>query len=1453
MQWKPFGTGMNIRRMCARALPLVIALLGLAPAQTVTVSVPMTTPTQAIIHTVAVNSDNSAYSGNCTYRLSQGSSFGAEVNDVNTSLFASSNSDARAGSSVAGKDHYFAAGTRLAAQALDGRFYSRALQAATQHWIGVTCGAASEVGVVFSTKTIPLGNTYPEPPTFDSAAWGNVAMPRINWNDKSKQYIDPQTGVLLMRLSSPLDITGGTNPGTLFATPVSLVSGFTNVAYANQNVSGSNYATTSTAAAALFLPVAQISGQGAWPYSHAGTQLGAGDPNDLAIDVYCSGGGTLTAQWSIDSGQHVIMAPQTITCPGSFGHVIKPSAYPTRLFADWGTFTSGIAALKAWYPSTVNVSGTAVTWTGGDYFYYPRAPGTKLYIAGSSGACTNSLCTVASWNSPTSYTLVENPGTLSGVALQDYGAGLVITSVSGTVNFNATYDFIASQEVSHGSNGQQFICDTNSFAISTDNAGTSLGYTLNGYFCMLGNKYLDGQEGIVWIPAQTGSTGVQTSGESRLVTTFWNAARSARYQAQPSPFDATNPKVLYVNDASQNVWSGTLGSSPYLEWNPVPPSNTDQMTWSEIVTGIPAITAFTGPAAALATGLLTGSGVLGVANGYVAYEVPNPASTQPCIVWRYSLASSTVVEAFTSWSTYPVRWGACHSGLAPLGTGPYMEWTSNTIWSFNSSVPLGGPWQMDIDKVHLGSVNGMTAYTVTATSATTANPAVLSIANHGLDCAANSAWGSTVLIGPRVTIAGATGSWSGINGNQIVNCPDANHIVLPGVNSTSFGALTGTVTLTTSPPIPHLAISNVSTATPAVVTISAAASQLIDAEPIAFGNDTTGTQYFAKVTGYSATTFGVYADAALTTPVTFTSGAALNLQNGLVYPAETCPSTPPFALPANLDSGGAGLPLCMTFHVTRQPYSLYPATGEHTAYPCADNTGDTTRSCLQNIAAGDAFRDEGLNGYTETFTVLSATPDGSGYGMTILAKRWTPDQVSGGDDHKTSTTSSTHGAGWTAIMAPSASHNAADYFISAADSTHTWVIGDPNFTNAHLDYGAGVASGNVTVATSVGLLGTPDSIFNVTVANFLSTTLTYLSQHTALQFAGGLTSQLGAGSYIESYPVARQNVYSYPKGEQNWVGNWSSVNPNNGYGQSFGAGLYNGTVSSVAGMSHTYQISNGSSTYAPKITPTYAVAGHYLLHDISGPGSVISDASPDWSYCHVYIANECHTGSTVGQAFVRMSIAPQGSGTCSTNSVDIITPCFWGSYPNQGYALQDLANPPDQAGTYTRKLTLGLTAPGQHFSFANWVPAPGGWGFFSASFPGGNGNHYFAMLLPPFPGVGQGLDSLDRSTFVPYVVTAHATGAAQYARARFGYAENGAVSSFYCTSRQEGCSTDIPTGSPSDPYSFLSEAVTHQTCTSGCAIAIPAISGRVLYYVVDELDGSGNVVVTSPLRVVATP
>lgn len=82
------------------------------------------------------------------------------------------------------------------------------------------------------------------------------------------------------------------------------------------------------------------------------------------------------------------------------------------------------------------------------------------------------------------------------------------------------------------------------------------------------------------------------------------------------------------------------------------------------------------------------------------------------------------------------------------------------------------------------------AAVMSVSAASNASPVSLTSAGHGF---------STQFL-PLVTISGGTGNWAAINGTWTATITGANTLTIP-VDSTAFGALAGTIVLTTYAPL----------------------------------------------------------------------------------------------------------------------------------------------------------------------------------------------------------------------------------------------------------------------------------------------------------------------------------------------------------------------------------------------------------------------------------------------------------------------------------------------------------------------------------------------------------------------------------------------------------------------------------------------------------------------------
>jgi hypothetical protein len=294
------------------------------------------------------------------------------------------------------------------------------------------------------------------------------------------------------------------------------------------------------------------------------------------------------------------------------------------------------------------------------------------------------------------------------------------------------------------------------------------------------------------------------------------------------------------------------------------------------------------------------------------------------------------------------------------------------------------------------------------------------------------------------------------------------------------------------------------------------------------------------------------------------------------------------------------------------------------------------------------------------------------------------------------------------------------------------------------------------------------------------------------------------------------------------------------------------TLTPVPGTKNSYAIKDSVSAGPPdyKRLPLFAYAGHYLLQDVSNPATGNTKDLPDYSVCRAINSGECFADSNAGNLYVSV---PQAflDEHCRSNQFTLPDPCAFQLAPFTGQVVQFRT---DQAGTKVpsvRKLGYVHSMPGLQYQFSNCRATPeAGFALCVADWLDGVRSEWVALRLNPFPEA----DGVDRTTFIPVPVTFQASSDQTYVRVRFGYAENG-PSLLCCTPYQAECTTEIPRKSPQDPYSFINEKVTRQTCAAGstCTLTIPALSNRMLYYEVDHLDSRGAILSSDPMQVVAVP
>jgi hypothetical protein len=552
---------------------------------------------------------------------------------------------------------------------------------------------------------------------------------------------------------------------------------------------------------------------------------------------------------------------------------------------------------------------------------------------------------------------------------------------------------------------------------------------------------------------------------------------------------------------------------------------------------------------------------------------------------------------------------------------------------------------------------------------------------------------------------------------------------------------------------------------------------------------------------------------------------------------------------------------CVQVKVTTPPCSATPNSTyvfpdgktEKDEFPCSTpgfGVADANRSKLMDMRPGDWMWERRTGPGNEKFVALTISYNGSN-DIDIWLLRWGRHNyllplLDNGDDFVPVYEARPNG--WYLSMAPSFSTSSSSIAIDySAGRAATWMVDNGERSAVHGVIGPGSAPGLFIYASP----NSEDSYkgqFNVTVPQML------------------FQRFLPVGAAYPRFAGSRNGVFYGIT--QNYNNNsWSSgaanppfqldlrhVNPSYGSGPEFlGSGIGGPrTLTPVAGASKSYLIQDtvsvGPSDY--KRLPLFGFAGHYLLKDVSGPATGNSANLPDYSVCRALQAGECFAGSAAGDLYVTVPKA-YVDNYCRSNQFTLPDPCAFQLAPYAGQLIQFRTDKSDIIGMNARKMGYVHGMPGLQYQFSNCRSTPdAAFAFCVADWLDGVRSEWVAMRLTPMAKP----DSVNRTTFVPISLTYPGSPDASFIRARFGYLENGG-SLLWCTPYQSDCSTEIPAAAATDPYGFTSETLTRQSCPQGaeCKVTIPAISNRMLYYVVDRLDDTGRIVTTYPMEVIAVP
>lgn len=679
----------------------LLILLPLLASAAVTVKRVEPTNTQVVLEYVAPSASA------CTIEVSEAAGYSPVVHDVNATLFTGANSDARAGNVTDGTARIFVVGQRTSGTASDGKLYSRALQTATLHYYRVTCGGDTATGT-FRTTTPPLGNTAVELPPFNADGFGNYAWPTVDWNDQSKSYIDPMTGVLVKAAYQIPGRQSNSDWGTpleyAFTGYVDPNAAWTDAGNILNKSTGGPFATYAGAAQdPLFVSFAQRSSS--W-------NPGWGDiTDDIRLTLYGSGDNatasnrTMLACLSIDS-QTCVSAEIEVVLPQTTPAAVSgPATYPLLQFSGWtvGRFLrrNEISTQSGTVNTAVKVV-SLVTMGPAYYFDTNWAAGSKIYIAGSSGACTNSLCTIASVDSARQITLVETVGTLTGAAYRSaaWGIRLRKKTATGSVSLNSSHAVAWSKSQAMPLNGGGDFCSTLTTSVAYAADGTTPITPTPGRLCVMRGP-LAGETVLAVLLDETGEVRLLSDLNENSMLPYGSFSPSNALKLYYSKADDTggSPRLALYEIAYNaatgkfKAWPGTnyqysARPSDYLTWTNLTPYSSNLTINEQIAAAITSNTFYKSAMGSAAS-------FQGVLGNYAVYSMTmGGTQNSPCFVIRFNITTGLLAQIADTMGGFSStgRWGGCHS-ISASGADNWLGASVSLLNGFSSTSYMHGPFE----------------------------------------------------------------------------------------------------------------------------------------------------------------------------------------------------------------------------------------------------------------------------------------------------------------------------------------------------------------------------------------------------------------------------------------------------------------------------------------------------------------------------------------------------------------------------------------------------------------------------------------------------------------------------------------------------------------------------------------------------------------------------------------
>lgn len=563
-------------------------------------------------------------------------------------------------------------------------------------------------------------------------------------------------------------------------------------------------------------------------------------------------------------------------------------------------------------------------------------------------------------------------------------------------------------------------------------------------------------------------------------------------------------------------------------------------------------------------------------------------------------------------------------------------------------------------------------------------------------------------------------------------------------------------------------------------------------------------------------------------------------------------STPPLVGP-NPFAGTStffGQNNCVQIRIGGEPCTtnFTPAELASSSYTCPSAPG--TKTWLQNIAVGDIWVDvaagqdaehgvivqKTVNSTTDITIWLYRAAVGGGTvssgtavvpypGLSLLTPNSTVNTL-GADKFK-------HANGWLLNMDTPA--YGGQWWLGSATPSNGFVIESYLDAFSHPDPGAfitGSAFADCGIGTIVAAGYNCRQFTNL--PGDIATGKVLLTGYAPF-FNGSLTTKFMPDSLLETYASGQASQAT--NDFRRWLSDYHD--PTNGNGTDFEKvqGVWGSQTMTLAGsFQHIYDISVVGGTIDEKNAPLYFSDGRHLVQNISGPASAfpatqITEVKVGTG-CWARATNDCWVGSTAGHVYINPK-TPDSGQLCDGNQLMISSPCVSPTPAVWGQSIINNVFDPNPEGTGHIRLTGMFNSPynTHHYAHLRYTQT-GKWGFYDVTYPGAyRYSDVFAVKMPTIS-----TDSIDRTGFVPIQITLPAGNSVV---ARFGYDPlfrcSGVVDPAGNFSGYNDSCTTVASPTTLQPYQWASEgAVSAITCSSGCTVNIPGISGRYMYFRIER-------------------